>query len=114
MTINIVNAALVVFLFWDTGGLLFLTLWSASVALEATAAFWARNRARKNPPTGASARGVRRMALHAAFLGATWGAAAVVLFPHADTMHQLFLAGLMAGMVSGGAFGGKEFVRRPQ
>ena len=105
MTINVLNAAIVVFLFWDTGGHLFLTLWAASVALEAMAAFWARNRARKNPPTGASARGIRRMALHTAFLGATWGAAAIVLFPHADTMHQLFLAALMAGMISGGAFG---------
>jgi diguanylate cyclase (GGDEF)-like protein/PAS domain S-box-containing protein len=105
MGVNILNAAIVGYLFWDTGANLFLSVWGSLVGLEGGAAFWAWSRTRKNPPTGASARGVRRMALHAAFLGATWGAAPLVLFPDADTMHQLYLAAMVAGMISGGAFG---------
>ena len=48
--------------------------------------------------------GINRTILHAAILGIVWGAAPFVLFSDSDTMHQLFLAATMAGMISGGAF----------
>ena len=105
MTINIVNAAIVVVVFWNTGANVALSIWGALIAMEAGAAFWSWSLTRHKRPTGASARAIRRAVLHAALLGSTWGAAAIMLFPGADLMHQLVLGCLMAGMMSGGAFG---------
>jgi diguanylate cyclase (GGDEF)-like protein/PAS domain S-box-containing protein/LPXTG-motif cell wall-anchored protein len=104
MTINILNACVVVYVFWDTGSNTFLTVWAGLIAAVALAAFVSWRRTRRNPPKGASQRGINRTILHAAILGIVWGAAPFVLFPNSDTMHQLFLAATMAGMVSGGAF----------
>jgi PAS domain-containing protein len=104
MTINLFNAAIVAYVFWDTGTNLFLTVWGALVAAAAAAGFWSWNRTRRNQPTGASARATRRFVLHAAFLGAIWGAAPLALFPGANLLNQLILCGLIVGMISGGAF----------
>jgi diguanylate cyclase (GGDEF)-like protein len=104
MTINLLNATIVVYIFWGAGANLFLTGWGALIASVAAASFWSWTRTRRNRPKGASSRAITRMILHATFLASVWGAAAYVLFPEADTMHQLFLAALMAGMISGGAF----------
>ena len=105
MTINILNAAIVVYVFWDIGATVFLIAWAALIALAAAASLWSWSRTRQNRPTGASARATKRIVLHAAFLAAIWGAAPLVLFPDADLMGQLILACLIAGMISGGAFG---------
>ncbi len=104
MTVNILNACVIVYVFWDTGSNSFLTVWGGLIAGVAGAAFLSWRRTRRNPPKGASPRGINRTILHAAILGIVWGAASFVLFPDADTMHQLFLAATMAGMISGGAF----------
>jgi diguanylate cyclase (GGDEF)-like protein/PAS domain S-box-containing protein len=104
MTINILNAAIVVGVFWDTEANVILSLWAALIVVEAGSALWSWSLKRHKRPTGASARGIRRAVLHAAFLGVTWGAAPLMLFPNADLMHQLILGCLMAGMISGGAF----------
>jgi diguanylate cyclase (GGDEF)-like protein len=105
MTINILNAAIVVYVFWDIGATVFLIAWAALIALAAAASLWSWSRTRQNRPTGASARATKRIVLHAAFLAAIWGAAPLVLFPDADLMGQLILAGMIVGMISGGAFG---------
>ncbi len=104
MTINILNAAIVGGVFWNTGANAILSTWGALIVLEAGAALWSWSLTRHKRPTGASERAIRRAVLHAAFLGMTWGAAPLMLFPDADLMHQLILGCLMAGMISGGAF----------
>ena len=104
MTINILNAAIIVGVFWDTGANVILSLWAALIVVEAGSALWSWSLKRHKRPTGASARAIRRAVLHSAFLGVTWGAAPLMLFPNADLMHQLILGCLMAGMISGGAF----------
>ena len=82
----------------------FLTVWAGLIAAVAAAAFWSWRRTRRNPPKGASLRGIKRSIFHAAVLGSVWGTAPFVLFPGSDTMYQLFLTATMAGMISGGAF----------
>src|SRR5674476_1274428 len=75
MTINILNTAIIVGVFWDTGANVVLSIWGALILLEAGASLWSWTLTRHKPPTGASARAIRRTVLHAAFLGGTWGAA---------------------------------------
>ncbi|MBI3703821.1 MAG: EAL domain-containing protein [Rhizobiales bacterium] len=104
MTINILNASVIAYAFWDTGSNIFLGFWVLMIALQAGIALVSWRQKRDKPPTGASARAVRRAVLHAALLGLTWGAAPLALFPQADTIHQLVLAAMVAGMASGGAF----------
>ncbi len=104
MAINILNAAIVVGVFWDAGTNIFLAVWGAVIALEAIGALWSWHRTRHNRPTGASLRAIKRMVLHATILALSWGAAPLVLFPGADLILQLVLACLIAGMASGGAF----------
>ena len=103
MSVNILNAGVIVYVFWDTGSNVFLTVWAGLIAAVA-AAFWSWRRTRRNPPKGASLRGIKRTIIHAAVLGSIWGSAPFVLFPGFDTMHQLFLSATIAGMISGGAF----------
>ena len=105
MTVNVLNATIVVYLFWGAPETLLLLGWGALILSQAVGGFWSWRRSRQKPPAEASARAIRRTVWHAAFLGLAWGAAPLMLFPEADTMHQLFLAALMAGMISGGAFG---------
>jgi len=105
MTVNVVNAAVISYLFWDTGVNAFLIIWSSLIGGVAIAAFLSWRRTRRKPPKTTSERGVKRLYLHATILGAVWGAVPLALFPESDTMHQLFLAAMMTGMISGGAFG---------
>ena len=104
MTVNVVNAAVITYIFWNTGANTFLTIWSGLIGGIAIAGFLSWHRTRRKAPKTASERGIKRTLLHAALLGAVWGAAPLALFPDSDTMHQLFLAATMAGMISGGAF----------
>jgi hypothetical protein len=96
MSINILNACVIVYVFWNTGSNVFLTVWGALITMAAAAAFWSWRRTRRNPPKGASLRGIKRAILHAAFLGSVWGSAPYVLFVDTDALHQLFLAATMA------------------
>jgi diguanylate cyclase (GGDEF)-like protein len=105
MTVNVVNAAVISFLFWDTGVNAFLIIWSSLIGGVVIAAFLSWRRTWRKPPKTTSERGVKRLYLHATILGAVWGAVPLALFPESDTMHQLFLAAMMTGMISGGAFG---------
>ena len=104
MTINLFTAANIIYLFSDDGWGLFLMVWGALMALAAAVSFWSWKRSQRKRPKGTSSRGISRITLYAVVFGGLWGAAAFVLLPEADTMHQLFLTALMAGLVSGGAF----------
>jgi diguanylate cyclase (GGDEF)-like protein len=101
---NILNAAIVVTVFWNTGSNTFLTIWATLLALLASLNILSWKRTRGIARERASPRAANRMVLHAAVLAALWAAVPLVLFPHADQFHQLLVASLSAGMISGGAF----------
>src|ERR1700688_2333385 len=50
MSVNILNASIIVYVFWNSGSNLFLTVWAGLVAAAAIAAFWSGHRTRRNPP----------------------------------------------------------------
>ena len=103
MTVNLINVAIVLALFWNTGSNLFLGLWAlliASVALMAARA-WMRSRrtgrrgllARDSPVDAAGV-------LPRSDLGRVAAGVAAQIGP-AD---QMIIACLMTGMIAGGAF----------
>ena len=105
MSINILNALIVVFVFRDAAPLQFLIPWALMVVLAVGVSLWSWWRSRHKKITGASARSIRRMVWHSGLLGATWGILPLVLFPSAGLPHQMIIACLTTGMISGGAFG---------
>ncbi len=105
MSINILNALIVVFVSRDAAPLQFLIPWALMVVLAVGVSLWSWWRSRHKKITGASARSIRRMVWHSGLLGATWGILPLVLFPSAGLPHQMIIACLTTGMISGGAFG---------
>jgi hypothetical protein len=104
MTVNLVNAALVLVVFWDGGSRGFLLGWAAVIATAAGLAIRSWLKVRRKPPREASANATRRMTIQAFGLGLAWGALPVVMFAGAAPADQLILACLVTGMISGGAF----------
>jgi signal transduction histidine kinase/HPt (histidine-containing phosphotransfer) domain-containing protein len=104
MTINVLNAALVLAVFWTSGSHVFLAIWAAVILLAALLAVRSWLRTRRKPPQEASARAARNMVAQAFMLSMTWGVLPLILFPTAAPAQQLVLACLMTGMISGGAF----------
>lgn len=104
MSINVANAALILFTFWDNDARPQLLAWMAMVVFAAGAAVQSWLRMRFEPRLEASARAIRRMTLHALLLGLIWGAMPVMVFVTADPGDQLIVACVAAGMISGGAF----------
>lgn len=104
MSINIINATLVVLVFWDGGRNLFLAAWFAALCVVAAMAVRSWLGTRHNPPREASANATRRMSVQAFILGLIWGAMPIALFPSAAPTDQLIIGCLVTGMMSGGAF----------
>jgi signal transduction histidine kinase/CheY-like chemotaxis protein len=104
MTVNLINVAIVLVLFWNTGSNLFLSLWALVIAAVALLAARAWARARRNRPQGASLQAMSRTTLQAFFLAAIWGALPLALLSKSGPTEQMIIACLMAGMISGGAF----------
>ncbi|UZE49307.1 hybrid sensor histidine kinase/response regulator [Rhodopseudomonas sp. P2A-2r] len=104
MTINVLNAALVLVVFWTSASQVFLTIWAAVILLAAALAVRSWHRTRRKPPKEASARAARNMVIQAFMLSMTWGLLPLMLYPTAAPPHQLVIACLMTGMISGGAF----------
>lgn len=104
MTINVLNAIIVSYVFWDAAPRSFLLPWCALIFAAAAISIWSWNRSRRKPPKKASLRAVNRMAIHAAVLGVMWGIAPAILFHSAEVMLQLVMSCLIAGMIAGGAF----------
>ena len=104
MTVNLINVAIILVVFWDTGSNLFLSLWATLIAAAAamTARSWMRTH--RDRPPGASLHAVRRMSVQAFFLAAIWGALPLALLHKSGPADQMIIACLMAGMISGGAF----------
>ena len=104
MTVNLINMAIILVLFWDTGSNMFLSLWALAIAAAVAMAVRSWLRSRRAPPVRASLRAARRMVLQAFFLAAIWGALPLALLAKSDPTDQMIIACLMAGMISGGAF----------
>ena len=104
MTVNLINMAIILVLFWNTGSNVFLSLWALAIASAVAMAVRSWLRSRRVPPVRASLRAARRMVLQAFFLAAIWGALPLVLLAKSDPTDQMIIACLMAGMISGGAF----------
>ena len=104
MTINLVNAAIVLGVFWGSGSNLFLGIWALAIASAAFMAVRSWLRARRRPPGGASRNAIRRMTIHAFVLALVWGSMPIMLLPVSESTHQLIVACLMAGMISAGGF----------
>ncbi|HEY5127390.1 MAG TPA: ATP-binding protein [Bradyrhizobium sp.] len=104
MTINVANAGIILFVFWNTGSNIFLGLWAFAIASYAAMATRSWARMRRAPRNEASRRSTRRMTVHAFALALAWGAMPVMLLPVIGPTHQLIVACLMAGMISSGGF----------
>jgi two-component system, sensor histidine kinase len=104
MAINLLNALLVVLVFWDSASPIFLAGWSGLLVAVAVLAVKSWLASRHNPPREASANAIRRMSVQALILGLIWGAMPIALFPYAAPTDQLIIACLVTGMISGGAF----------
>jgi two-component system, sensor histidine kinase len=104
MTINLVNVAIILFLFWNTGFNIFLGAWALAITSAAAMATRSWARSRRRPPKEASRNATRRMTVQAFILALLWGAMPVVLLPVIGPTHQLIVACLMAGMISAGGF----------
>ena len=104
MTINLVNGAIVLFVFWNTGSNIFLGAWALTIACAAAMAMRSWVRSRRRAPKEASRNAMRRMTVHAFVLALTWGTMPIVLLPAIDPTYQVIVACLMAGMISAGGF----------
>ncbi|WP_291856370.1 EAL domain-containing protein [Bradyrhizobium sp.] len=104
MSIVVGNAALVLFIFWDSSSYVFLASWASGIVLASAIALRSWARSRHNPPREASPRATRRMAIQAFALAVAWGMLPLALFQESDPTRQLIMSCLMAGMIAGGAF----------
>lgn len=104
MTINLVNVAVVLFVFWNSGSNIFLGGWALTITAAAVLATRSWARSRRRAPTEASRNGTRRLTIQSFVLALAWGAMPVVMLPAIGPTHQLIVACLMAGMISAGGF----------
>jgi hypothetical protein len=104
MTINLVNVAIILFVFWNTGSNIFLIGWASTIAVAVALATRSWARSRHAPPREASRRAKKRMTIQACVMALVWGAMPVVLLPAVGPTYQLIVACLMAGMISAGGF----------
>ncbi len=105
MAVAVLNATIVLLMFWRDGPRPFLAAWFALVAGLAVAALrsW-REAGRRAPREAASARSLKRVVTRAALLAGAWGLAPAVLFPMADAVGHFVLGCLATGMITGSAF----------
>lgn len=103
MTVNFINMAIILVLFWDTGSNAFLSLWGLSIAAMIAFAVRTWMRVRRSRPLTASPRAARRMVMQAFFLAASWGALPLALLAKSDPTDQMIIACLTSGMIAGGA-----------
>ncbi len=104
MSINVLNAAIIVFVLWNNEHNLFLASWGGATVLVALFGLRTWIRSRQVKRNGASPRAVRRFTLHAFVLSFIWGAMPVVLFNVLPPTQQFIIASVVTGMIAGGAF----------
>ena len=104
MSVNLVNVGVILFVFWNHGSNVFLGAWSLTITCAAIMGMRSWARSRRHPPKEASRNAIKRLTVQSFVLALAWGAMPVVLLPAIGPTHQLIVACLMAGMISGGAF----------
>ena len=104
MPVNLINVAIVLALFWDTGSNLFLGMWALVILAVALMAARTWTRSQRRRPQGASLRAMRGTTVQAFLLAVIWGALPLALLPKSGATDQMIIACLMTGMISGGAF----------
>ena len=103
MAANVLNVAIIVWLFWPHGPRLWLALWALGVATVVVLAMrgWFAHRAR--PRLTASERAIRRASFHAAGLGGVVGIdAGVAVSGRRRPAQQLLVAVVTTGMLGAG------------
>ncbi|KYG99442.1 ATP-binding protein [Bradyrhizobium sp. DOA1] len=111
MAVTMLNAAVVLILFWGRGWNDFLAIWGLTLAATASLAVRSWRRSHRHPSQEASPRAARQTLRQAFFLAAIWGTLPLALFSRIEPTNQLILACLMVGMMSGGAFTLSTFPR---
>ena len=81
MTVNLVNVALVVGVFWDIAPKIFLSGWALAIASAAVLAIRSWLRTRRRAPSEASSNATKRMTIQSFILALLWGMLPVVLLP---------------------------------
>jgi len=105
MSINVVNAAVVVIVAGDGDIRDFLLPWAGVVLLFATLGLRGWLRARQRPhKDGASEKVLRRATLQAAALAGVWGAMPVVALPVVASGAQFVIGMVTTGMICAGGF----------
>jgi signal transduction histidine kinase/DNA-binding response OmpR family regulator len=104
MTVNMVNVAIILGVFWNSAPRVFLCGWALAIASAAFFAVRSWLRTRRRPRSEASRNATKRMTVQAFALALAWGTLPVVLLPVVESTHQLIVACLMAGMISAGGF----------
>jgi diguanylate cyclase (GGDEF)-like protein/PAS domain S-box-containing protein len=104
MIANIACFFIVDLLFWSPEYRLFLTIWTGAMLLAGLWWMVSHHRSQKHQPRQkASARGVQRMTMHAAFMGLIWSAPIVFLFPNVAEAHRVVLVAVASGAAAAGA-----------
>jgi len=103
--VNLINAALMVYVVAPVASVPALSLWLSAVAIiaffGARAWFKARRRAGRR---AASHRAIRRATVNAAVLALSWAVVPAVWFPHVEPYGQLVIATVITGMICAGGF----------
>ena len=101
---NILNLAIVDFLFWSADHRLYLGAWTTLLCVVLGVWVVKLRRARgRVERQRASPRGVRRLALSALVFGVIWSSPLLVMFNDVGEARRIILATCAAGMISGGA-----------
>jgi diguanylate cyclase (GGDEF)-like protein/PAS domain S-box-containing protein len=100
--ISVLNAALLVFVFWELGSHEVLLLWGGTLVLVTAVRVAIVLAWRRRQPLSASSWLWRdRFIFSSALGGALWGVAGAYLFPPDSVVHQMFLGFVIGGMAAG-------------
>lgn len=102
---NVINASFLVHQGWGSDNKVILVLWAAALYLFAimTVITWTRFK-RRSDGHRASARVIRRAAMHAGLLGLLWGVAPMVLYVTSSIHEQVAIVVVVGGTMAAGAF----------
>jgi len=98
---SLINALLVVVVFWDRAALVYLLAWLAVVCLlnAWSVHVWWRNRHRA-APSSIRPHTLRKAAITALLAGVLWGGLGLTLYQPDSPAHQIFLVFVLGGMAS--------------
>ncbi len=102
---NVLNVGIIVYALWGLVSAYALVIWA--IPVTAVIIIPVRGWLLLDKRTGtqsASPGAIRRMSRNAAILAILWGLLTVSFFNQVDTVHQLLMACLIAGLMFGGAF----------